>query len=205
MIVAHLEHDRAGEVLNIFPEDLQQDVIWRIANLETIDSNILKEIDEAFEAKFLFSSATRTQKVGGVQSVADILHNLGKSSEQSILGYVGEKSPELAEEIKQLMFTFEDLGMVDDQGIQTILREVGRDVLALALRAASNAVKNKFLRNMSSEASEMLQEDMEALGPVRRRAAEQAQKEILEAVHTLEEEGRLVLGGRGGGKDDILV
>lgn len=202
LILAHLEQSKAGEVLSILPEDLQQEVVWRVANLETIDPNILLEIDRAFAAK-IDAATVRTQRVGGVQSVVEILQQVSKASEQSILGYIGEKSSELAEEIKELMFTFEDLAMLEDRSIQTILKEINRDTLVLSLRGASNSVRNKLFRNMSSEASEILQEDMEALGPVRLRDAEKAQKDILNVVRKLEEEGTLVLGGRG--EDDVLI
>ncbi len=204
LVLAHLDHGRAGEVLRAMPEELQQDVILRVARLENVDPTIILEVEKALAAKVQTAGVvSQTQKVGGIQSAAEILNQVSRSAERSILGYIAEGNPEMAEEIKQLMFTFEDLSMLDDRSIQLILREVGRDLLTLAFRSASESVKSKFFRNMSTEAAEMLNEDMESMGPVRLRDVEKAQQDIVKVVRRLDEEGTIMLGR--GGDDDILV
>lgn len=204
LVLAHLDHSKAGEVLRGLPEELQNDVVWRIARLENVDPNVILQVEKVLEEKVQsVGVVTKTQKVGGIQSVAEILNQQSKSVERSILGFISENNPDMAEEIKQQMFTFEDLGMLDDRSIQLILREIGRDVMTMAFRSASESVKNKFFRNMSSEAAEMLREDMEAMGPVRLRDVEKAQQEMVKVVRRLDEEGTIILGR--GGEDDILI
>lgn len=204
LVLAHLDYAKAGEVLRNLPEELQNDVIFRIARLDNVDPTIIQEIETVLSEKVESAGPVRqTEKVGGIKSVAEILNQQSRSVERTILGYIAESNPEMAEEIKQLMFTFEDLSMLDDRAIQLLLREVGRDLMTLAFRSASESVKNKFFRNMSSEAAEMLREDMEAMGPVRLRDVEKAQQDIVKVVRKLDEEGTIILGR--GGEDDVLI
>lgn len=204
LVLANLDHSKAGEVIRELPEHLRHDVVLRIANLGNIDPTVIQEVDSALEERVQSTGVVKkAEKVGGVRSVAEILNQLSRSVERTILDSVAEENAELAEEIKQLMFTFEDLSTLDDHSIQLILREVGRDLLTLAFRSASESVKSKFFHNMSSEAAEMLREDMEAMGPVRLRDVEQAQQDIVKVVRRLDEEGTILLGR--GGEDDILV
>lgn len=204
LVLAHIDYSKAGEVIRELPEELQQDVALRIARLDNVSPTIIHQVEEALEAKVQSLGAVRqTQKVGGVQSVAEILNQLSRSVERSILGFIEENSPDVAEEIKQLMFTFEHLAMLDDRSIQLILKEVDRNMMILAFRSASEGVKSKFFRNMSSEATEMLKEDMDAMGPVRLRDVEKAQQDIVKVVRKLDEEGKIILGR--GGEDDILI
>lgn len=204
LVLAHLDYAKAGEVLRSLPEELQNDVVFRIARLDNVDPTIINEIEGALAEKVESAGPVRqTEKVGGIKSVAEILNQQSRSVERTILGYIAESNPEMAEDIKQLMFTFEDLSMLDDRAIQVLLREVGRDLMTLAFRSASESVKSKFFRNMSSEAAEMLNEDMEAMGPVRLRDVEKAQQDIVKVVRKLDEEGTIVLGR--GGEDDVLI
>jgi flagellar motor switch protein FliG len=204
LVLAHLEYSKAGEVLRGLPEEIQNDVVLRIARLENVDPNVILQVDKVLEEKIETTGVVRqTQKVGGIQSVAEILNQQSKSVERSILGFISENNPDMAEEIKQLMFTFEDLGMLDDRAIQLILRELSREAMTLAFRSASESVKNKFFRNMSSEAADMLKEDMDAMGPVRLRDVEKAQQEMVKTVRRLDEEGTIIIGR--GGEDDVLI
>jgi len=135
--------------------------------------------------------------------VAEILNQMDRASEELILKNIEEKDPILAEEIRKLMFTFEDLIHVDDRGIQTILKEISTDDLALALKMASEELKDKIFRNMSSRAVEILKEEMEAKGPVRVSDVEKAQMNIVRVARRLEEEGKIVLGGKGG--EEVVI
>jgi flagellar motor switch protein FliG len=204
LVLAHLDHNKAGEVIRELPENLRHDVVLRIASLENVDPTVIQEVDKALEEKVQSTGVVqKTEKVGGVRSVAEILNQVSRSVEKTILGSIAEENPEMAEEIKHLMFTFEDLSSLDDRSIQLVLREVGKDLLSLAFRSASEGVKSKFFSNMSSEAADMLKEDMEASGPVRLRDVEKSQQDIVKVVRKLDEEGTIMLGR--GGEDDVLV
>ncbi len=202
LILAHLESGKAGEVISGLPEALQADVILRLAQLETVPSSAVKTVAEALEDQ-VQSVGTAERRIGGIKTVADILNQTGRSLERNILSRIEETDPELSDRIKQDMFTFEDLTKVDDRGIQEILKEITSQELAMALKAASDEIKDKVFRNMSERAAEMLREDVEALGPTRLSDVEKAQQAITRAALKLEGEGKIVVGGRG--KEEVLV
>jgi len=143
------------------------------------------------------------KKVGGPEVVASILNFLDRSTESAILGSIEQNSPELAEKIRQMMFVFEDLIHVDDRGIQEILKEAGKDDLVLALKGADEEMKTKIFKNMSERAAQGIKDDMEAKGPVRLSDIEKAQQVLLKIAKKLEEEGKIIIGGKGG--EDVLV
>ncbi len=203
VILAHLEPDLAAEILSELDEKLQSDVMLRIANLEKISPEIVAEIDRVLEEELFSVEMSDATKVGGAEKVAEILNNLDRTLEDSLLEQIEETSEDLAEEIKKLMFKFEDLLQVDDSAIVAILKEISTDELKLALKAASEELRAKFFNNMSERAAQMLKEDLEVMGPVRLKDVEQAQQAIIRVAKRLESEGKIVLGGKGG--DEVLV
>ncbi|HHW20630.1 flagellar motor switch protein FliG [Thermodesulfovibrio thiophilus] len=196
IVLAHLEPTQAAEVLSKFPEQLKIEISQRIANLDQISPTILSELEDVLQSQL--SSYTQSRRIGGVKTVAEILNQMDRTSEELIIKHIEEKDPVLADEIRKLMFTFEDLISVDDRGIQTILKEIATDDLVLALKMASEELKEKIFKNMSSRAVQIIKEEMETKGPVRVADVEKAQMNIVRAARRLEEEGKIVVGKRGG-------
>uniref|UniRef100_A0A7C5AL95 Flagellar motor switch protein FliG n=1 Tax=Desulfobacca acetoxidans TaxID=60893 RepID=A0A7C5AL95_9BACT len=204
LVLAHLDRPQAGQVLAQFPENLQIEVVRRIASLDQVSPAIIEEIDAALREEIALVEEVGGRRVGGPQSVAEILNQMERSLETNILKRLEEEDMEdLAEDIRRYLFTFEDLLNVEDRGLMNILKEVNTQELALALKAASDELKNKFFRNMSSRAAEMLQEELEIMGPVRLRDVEAAQQRIIQVAKRLEAEGQLVLTGKG--SDDVFI
>jgi flagellar motor switch protein FliG len=197
IVLAYLDSDQAAEVLPQLPERMRSDVLMRIARLDGIQPAALRELDEIMEKQFSGNNNIKSSSVGGVKKAANILNLMDSTMEQAISGKISEIDGELAGRIQELMFVFDDLGNVDDRGIQTLLREIGTDTLAMALKGAEPKVKDKIIKNMSQRAGQMLLEDMEAKGPARVADVEAAQKEILAAARRLAEAGTIVLGGKG--------
>lgn len=204
LVLTHLERDQAGGVLAQFPENLQLEVVRRIANLDQVSPAIIEEIDAALREEITLVEEVGGRLVGGPQSVAEILNQMERTQETAILKRLEEEDQEeLAEEIRRHLFTFEDLLGVDDRGIMALLKEINTQDLALALKAASEELKAKFFKNMSSRAAEMLQEELEIMGPVRVREVETAQQKIIYVTKRLETEGQLVLTGKS--SDDVFI
>jgi len=202
-ILVHLGFDQAGEILKNFSERLRNDVVLRIATLDGVQPQALKELNESLTTMLSGAHTAKKAAMGGVRHVAEILNFVGSAAETSILDNVREYDAELAQKILDEMFVFENLLDIDDRGIQTILREVQSDSLIIALKGSSPELREKVFKNMSTRAAEILREDLEAKGPVRLSEVESEQKEILKTVHRLSEEGRVVIGGKGG--DDAFV
>lgn len=196
IVLAHLEPTQAAEVLSKFPEQLKIEISQRIANLDQISPTVLTELEDVLQSQL--RSYTQSRKIGGIKTVAEILNQMDRTSEELIIKSIEEKDPILAEEIRKLMFTFDDLINIDDRGIQTILKEISTDDLALALKMASDELREKIFKNMSSRAVAILKEEMEAKGPVRVSDVERAQMNIVKVARRLEEEGKIVVGGKGG-------
>jgi len=197
-ILVHLERDQASEILSLFTERLRNDVILRIATLEGVQPEALKELNEVMLR--LLSGAANVKKaaMGGVRTVAEILNFMGTATETTVVDAVREYDPDLAQKIIDEMFVFENLLDIDDRGIQLLLREIQSDSLILAMKGASETLREKIFKNMSQRAAEMLREDLEARGPVRLSEVEAEQKEILKIVRRLADEGQIVIGGKGG-------
>src|SRR5690554_6087288 len=198
IVVAYLDPDQAGEVLSHFDEKVRLDVMLRVSALNTIQPAALNELNTILEKQFSGSSSTSRTSMGGVKRVADIMNFLDSSIEGSLLESIRELDEDLSAKIEDLMFVFDNLADVDDRGIQSLLREVSSDVLVLALKGADDAIKDKIFKNMSKRASELLQDDLEAKGPVRLSEVEAAQKEILTIARRMADAGEIVLGGKGG-------
>lgn len=203
LILAHLEPAQSAQVLGLLSESLQSDIMMRIANLERISPDVIRELNEILAKELTASGAARNQRVGGIEAVSEIFNSLDKTTEGKIIGKIEEVNPGLAENIRELMFVFEDLQRIDNRGMQSIMKEVSNDVLTLALKTASPAMREKMFESVSSGAAKMIQEELEVMGPVKLSDVEDAQNEIVKIARRLEEEGKIVLAGKGGG--DQLV
>ncbi len=202
IVCSFLESDQAAQVLAFFPDRDQANVLQRIATLDGIQPAALTELNDILEKQFSGSSASQTTMVGGLKTAADILNFVDGTAEAAIMEKIKESEPDLGQSIEDLMFVFDNLIDVDDRGIQTLMREIQTDQLQLALKGADEALKEKFLTNMSQRAAEMMRDDLEAMGPVRVSDVETAQKGILSAARALSDKGEIMLGGGGG--DDFL-
>jgi len=198
IVLSYLEADSAAQVLANLPENTRAGILMRIATLDGVQPAAIKELDSIMEKYFSDNDNVKSSMVGGEKTAADILNFIDTSIEGTMMDQVRTENEDLATRIEDLMFVFDNLRDVDDRGIQTMLREISTDMLTLALKGIDDEFQQKFLKNMSSRASEMLVEDMEAKGPVKLSEVEAAQKEILGIARGLEEAGEISLGGSGG-------
>ncbi|MGA1598132.1 MAG: flagellar motor switch protein FliG [bacterium] len=198
LILSYLNNvDQSSTVLRTLPENLQADVMYRMATLESIPPGVVTELNEVLYDEMKAASSVIT-KVGGVAPVAEILNAVDKATETRILATIEETNPDLAESIRELMFTFEDLSLIDSKQMQTVLKDVDQADMVLALKTASDAVRELIFSSMSSRAAEMVRDDLENLGPVKVSDVEAAQQKIIKVVKKLEEEGKIVIAGAGG-------
>ncbi len=204
LVLAHLTPAVAAMVLAALPDDLQTEVIYRVSNMEQTSPEIIRDVEMVLERKLASVIRPEKTKVGGVKNVAELLNRVDRPTEKNILSKLAERDPELANEVRGLMFVFDDLVMVTDAGIQRTLKEIENKDLTLALKAANEDVKNKIFSNMSNRAAEMIREDMEYMGPVRLRDVEAAQMRIVEVIRHLEDAGEIVILGRED-EDQIVV
>ena len=203
VILAKLKSKQTSEIISLLPNELQAEVVLRIADVEQVSPDILQEIDDVIRREIKSMGGVQRYKVGGVEKVVDMFNHFDRSKEKQILDKLDVLSPPLAEIIRKHLFTFEDIFKLDDRSIQAIMREVSNDTLTLAMKTSPDEVKDKIFRNISSRAAEMIKEDLEVMGPVRLSDVDKAQSEIIKIVRKMEEEGKIVLAGRGG--DDVLV
>ncbi len=197
LILAHLSASQAADLLSSLPEDLRAEVAIRMANLEEISPDIIKKISSVLDQKLQAIGSYSLEEYGGVKAVADLLNRMERKAAKIVLEQIESRNPELAAQIRDLMFVFDDIIMIDDRGVAEILKRVDKKTLAIALKGANDELKSKFFRNMSQRAVEMLKEEMEYMGPVRVRDVEKAQHEIVEVVRQLEEEGVISIGSGG--------
>ncbi len=197
IVLAYLDGDHASEVLGLLPERLRADILMRIASLDGIPPQALHELDSIMESQFSGNTNVKSSSVGGLKCAANILNFMDSSVEQEVMENISEVDAELGDKIQDLMFVFDNLGEIDDRGIQALLREVSSESLILALKGADEILKEKVFNNMSKRAAEMLRDDLEAKGPVRLSEVETAQKEILAIARRLADSGEIVLGGKG--------
>jgi flagellar motor switch protein FliG len=202
LILGHLPPLQAAEVLKNLPAGVRAEVLIRLAKLESIPMEMLYEVDSVLREQ-LEAMGGEGHKVGGVQAVAEILNATEHSIEEEVLSEIEMESPKMAEEIRELMFVFEDIKNLDDRSIRELLKEISNEDLTLALKGASEELKEKFFSNMSERAATMIKEDLEIMGPVRVSDVEKAQKNIVRVVRQLEAEGRIVIAGKGG--EDVLI
>jgi flagellar motor switch protein FliG len=197
-ILVHLERDHVSDILNNFTERLRNDVVLRIATLEGIQPEALKQLNNVMLELLSGSASIKKSAMGGVRTAAEILNYMGSANETTVIESIREYDPELAQRILDEMFVFENLLDIDDRSVQLLLREIQSDSLIMAMKGASEALREKIFKNMSQRAAEMLREDLESRGPVRVSEVESEQKEILKIVRRLADEGQIVLGGAGG-------
>ena len=203
LILAYLEPEKSSMILSYLPPDLQAEVAKRIAIMDTTSPEVIKEVERVLERKLSSIVPQELTAAGGIKSVVEIINRVDRGTEKTIMEALEVQDPELAEEIKKLMFVFEDIVMIDDRSVQRVLREVESQDLALALKGSSAEVSQKIFNNMSSRAADMLKEDIEFMGPVRLRDVEEAQQRIVNIIRRLEETGEVVIA-RGGG-DEVIV
>jgi len=203
LVVCYLDPKTASAIIRALPENLRPEVIKRIALLDRATPEIVREVERVLERKVSAFATAQFSQVGGLETVVDIMNTIDRTTEREILEKLGEQDPELAEEIRKHLFVFEDLVKLDDRSIQIILREVDTRDLALALKGATDELKEKIFRNMSKRAASLLKDELDYMGPVRVKDVEGAQQKIVEVVRRLEEAGEIVIA-RGGGEELIV-
>ena len=196
LIMANLDADQAGQVLGLLPAKKREEVMYRMACTEDVLPSVLEELNTVIEEELRVGVGRNAVPVGGAGMVAEVLNTVGKEVKDSILTSLETKNEKLTEEIRAKMFVFEDLEFVDDRGMQELLREVSKEDLMIALRAADDVLKDKFFKNMSSRAADALKDDMEAKGPAKLSDVEASQRTILKIAQKLAAEGRIALGGK---------
>lgn len=203
VILAHLEPEKKGEVLKCLPEALQAEVVLRMANLDHVAPELIREVDRVLKDELANLGTVEQAALGGVQPVAEMLNVMDKNTEKAIMSRIEERDPILAEEIRKLMFVFEDITKIDDKGIQTLLKEVPNDKLLLSLKTANEEIRNKIFKNISQRAAQLLKDDLSNMGPSRLSDVESAQVEIVNVARRLEGEGKILIAR--GGSEDALV
>lgn len=198
LVLSHLEAAQAAEVLQGLPREIQVDVVRRMATMENTSPEVVREVEAGLEKRMSAVLSQRLEKTGGVAAAAQVLNLTDRATERAILEALEADSPELVEDIRHRMFVFEDIMLVDDRGVQQLLKSIETQDLALALRTAGDELKEKIFRNMSDRAATVLKEEMEYMGPARLKDVEAAQQRVADVVRRLEEAGELIIYGRGG-------
>ncbi len=204
LILCHLPHFKAAETLSGFPLQKQIEVIKRIAYMEQTNPEVIREVERGLESRLSSMLMQSSEKAGGIPTVAEILNLADRSTEKSIMEVLEGEDPDVVEQIRRLMFVFEDILLVNDKGIQAVLKEVDNDEIALALKTASEELKEKIFSNMSERAAQLIKEEMEYMGPVRISDVEACQQRIVDIVRRLEEAGEIIISGRGAESEMIV-
>ena len=189
-------------MLTNLPAGVRTEVLMRLANLEAVPEDMIEEVDKVLQSQLIAMGGKEGKKVGGVPAVAEILNAVDRATEEEVLSEIEEESSQMAEEIRNLMFVFEDVGGLDDRAVRELLKDISNDDLTLALKGASDELKEHFFKNMSERAATMIREDLEIMGPTKLSDVEAAQQNIVRTVRKLEGEGRIAIS-RGGG--DVFV
>jgi flagellar motor switch protein FliG len=203
LVLSYLEPKQAGQVLSSLPQQVQANVARRIAVMDRTSPEIINEVELILEKKFSTTATQDFTQAGGIESVVDVLNGVDRTTERTILDALAIEDPDLAEEIKKRMFVFEDIVVLDPRSIQRVIRDVENEDLLLAMRSASEEVKNMIFDNMSQRRVETFKEELEFMGPVRLRDVEEAQTRIVGIIRRLEETGEIVVA-RGGGEDVVI-
>lgn len=202
LVLTQLDAEQAAFVMSNLPEEIRSEVAYRYATMDRVSSDMIQEVQKVLKSRLELS--VHGSELGGVKAAAEMLNFLGQSLERAILKDIGSRDPALAEEIKNLMFVFEDIVLLDDRSIQRVLREVQTHELALALKSTTPEVKRRIFQNMSERAQAMIDEEIQFMGPVRLSEVEKAQKAIVDIIRKLDEEGEIIITGRGE-KEEIIV
>ena len=199
LVLSYLNNiEQSSTVLRTLPESIQADVVYRMAAMESIPPGVVQELNDVLTEE-MKAAGTGGSKVGGIEPVAEMLNSVDKATETRILSTIEESNPDLAEQIRELMFTFEDLALIDSKQMQTVMKDVDQADMVLALKTSSDAIKELIFSSMSTRAAEMVRDDLENLGPVKVSDVEAAQQKIIKVVKKLEEDGTIVIAGAGGG------
>lgn len=201
-LLTKMNSEQAATMLQQMNEEMQTEVLVRISQLEHVKSDVIDDVREVLRSQLRGISMRQEEELGGPKAAADILNFVDRANEERILSEIEEMYPELCESLRNLMFTFEDVKKIDDRGIQTVLKEVPRDQLVLALKTASEELRTLLFRNISQRAAQMLQDDLESLGPTKLKDVVKAQQSIVDVVRKLDSEGKIQIGG---GADEVLV
>ncbi len=204
LILSNLDPEQAATILNFLPRENQSDIAWRIATMERTSPEVVKEVEAVLENRLSGVSNKDFNTSGGIKDLVNILNMVERGTEKRIIEALENEDPNLAEEIKKMLFVFEDIITLDDQAIQRIMQEVDFKDLALALKGANKEVSDKIFKNLSQRASEMLMEDIELLGPVRVRDVEEKQQKIVQVIRKLDETGEIIIV-RGGGQNALII
>ena len=202
LILGHLHPDQAAELIQNLPAGVRAEVLMRLAKLEAVAEEMLMEVDKVLQSQLIAMGGKEGKKVGGVNSVAEILNAVDRNTEEEVLSEIEEESAQMAEDIRNLMFVFEDVKGVDDVAIRELLKEVSNEDLTVALKGASEDLRDKFFKNLSERASAMIKEDLEIMPPKKLSEVEAAQQSIVKTVRRLEDEGKIVIS-RGG--SDVFI
>lgn len=194
-LMTKMNANQASEVLQSLGEEQQTDILVRVAHLNNVKADVIDEVREVLRTQLRGNLLSEEEQVSGPKSAAEILNFVDRTNEERILSEIEEMYPDLAEEIRNLMFTFEDLKKLDDKGVQGVLKEIPRDQLVLALKTASQELRDLLFRNMSQRAATMIAEDLQNMGPVKLKDVEKAQQGIIDIIRRLEAEGKIALGG----------
>jgi flagellar motor switch protein FliG len=203
LILCYLDPEQAAMVLGALPQEKQADIAKRVATMETTSPEIVKEVEAVLDQKLSTVVEEKFTSAGGVQSIVDILNRVDRSTERLIIETLEQENPELADDIRNRMFVFEDINLLDDTAVRRILREIESKELAKALKGSSEELLNRIFSNMSQRAGEMLKEEMEFLGPIRLREVEEAQQNIVRVIRRLDEAGEIIISR--GGEDEVVV
>jgi flagellar motor switch protein FliG len=203
LIMAHIPSDMASDILSSLPERLQADVAMRIAVMDRTAPEVVKQVEEVMEEKLSTVLNQDFSTAGGVKALVEMLNMVDRTTERHILESLDQTSPELADEVRKLMFVFEDIMLLDDRSIQQLLKEVESSDVAMALKGTAEEVQEKIFKNMSQRAASMMREDMQFMGPQKRRTIEEAQQKIVGIIRRLEEAGTIMIA-RGGGDDELV-
>lgn len=204
LIVSHMPYHKASEILAALPAPKQVEVVKRVANMEQTNPEIISEVEKGLETRLSSMLTQSFEKIGGVETVAEMLNFVDRTTEKDIMEGLEAEDSDLVDEIRRMMFVFEDILLANDKGIQSVLKEIDNDELALALKTASEDLKQKIFSNMSERAVSLISEEMEFMGPVRVSDVESAQQRIVDMVRRLEDTGEILISGRGAEKEMII-
>ncbi len=202
LILGHLHPEQAAELLSNLPAGVRPEVLMRLAKLEAVPEEMLVEVDKVLQNQLIAMGGKEGKKVGGVQAVAEILNAVDRSTEEEVLAEIEEESAQMAEEIRNLMFVFDDIRTLDDRSIRELLKEISNEDLTMSLKGASEDLQDKFFKNLSERAATMIKEDLEIMGPVRLSDVEAAQQNVVKTVRRLEVENRIIISR---GSSDVFV
>lgn len=202
LILAYMPADTAAQVISALPPELQSEVAMRVAIMDRTAPEVVREIERVLERKLSSVLTQDFTSAGGIKSLVEVLNQVDRSTERTILESLDEQNPELADEVRKLMFVFEDILMLDDRSIQQVLREVENKELGLALKGTTEEVRDKIFRNMSERAAAIIKEDLQFMGPVRLKQVEEAQQRVVTMIRKLEDAGQIVVARSG--EDELI-